>query len=642
MIISRKIQEKKRQMMNKEVQEVLDKLPGSPGVYIMRNKSGTVIYVGKAISLKNRVRQYFQPSNWKIPKVASLAEQIANLDYVLTDSEIEALVLEANLIKKYQPKFNVLLRDDKQYPYIQVTTHEMYPRVVKVRDREKMKGKVFGPFVSGHAVNLVMAHLRRQVPLRTCSLSLDGTRKLKRPCLNYDLGRCLGPCQGGISTEIYDDHVQRTIKVLSGKDKDLQINLKGKMVAEASQMNYEAAAEIRDLLEAFKQITEKQKMVEMNREDRDVVGIAQNQTHTVAYVFFLRNGKIQGHDHFLLDGGQDQPVGEILSAFIRQFYSGTAYIPREIHMELPADDFEQIETWLSQIRQGPVHLMVPQRGEKRKMVRLAKKNAENLVNRRAKEVLHRRDHGKVLMANLQEVLRMDTQPKRLEAYDISNLQHAEIVGAMVVFEDGVKKNQDYRRFKIRSIQGPDDYESFREMMRRRILRGLKEQNENGNSQKGFARFPDLILVDGGKGQISAVQTVLDECGLVLPICGMVKDDHHRTRALIFEGREIDLKAHRHLFQLITQIQDEVHRFAITYHRKLRKNTMVRSELDQIEGIGEKRRNALYRVFGSIDAMAEADVEALAEVPEMNRRSAESVAAYFKQKTSSKEAKYPIQ
>jgi len=628
--------------MNKEVQEVLDKLPGTPGVYIMRDQSGTVIYVGKAISLRNRVRQYFQPSNWKVQKYAALADQIQHLDYVLTDSEIEALVLEANLIKKYQPKFNVLLRDDKQYPYIQVTTQEMYPRVVKVRSREKMQGKFFGPFVSGHAVNQVLAHLRRQIPMRTCSLNLDGSQKLKRPCLNYDLGRCMGPCQGGVDTEIYDQHVQKVLRILNGKDKDLQKDLKEKMMRESSQLNFEAAAEYRDLLEAFVQITEKQKMVEMNREDRDVVGIAQNQTHTVAYVFFLRNGKIQGHDHFLLDGGEGQPVGEILSAFIRQFYSGTAYIPREIHMELPVPEKEKIEEWLTMVRQGPVHLMVPQRGDKRKMVRLAKKNAENLVNRRAKEVLKRREQGKSLMTNLQEVLRLDTVPKRIEAYDISNLQYAEIVGAMVVFENGVKKNQDYRRFKIRSLTGPDDYESFREMMRRRIQRGLKEQQDNGDSKKGFARFPDLILVDGGKGQISATQEVLDECGVSLPVCGMVKDDHHRTRALVFQGREIDLAAHRHLFQLITSIQDEVHRFAISYHRKLRKKTMVRSELDGIDGIGEKRRNALYREFGSIDAIAEADVEALAAVPEMNQRAAEAVVAYFREKASLKERENPIQ
>ena len=611
---------------NFDIQEELKKLPGRPGVYIMHDEKDHIIYVGKAISLKNRVRQYFQSSRNKGVKIEQMVTHIRRFEYIVTDSELEALVLECNLIKEHHPKYNTMLMDDKTYPFIKVTTNEAFPRVVLSRKMLKDKARYFGPYTSSQAVRDTIDLIHKLFHLRSCNRSLPRDIGKERPCLNYHIKQCDAPCQGYISREEYGKAVNEVLRFLNGNYDSVLKELEDKMNAASEELEFERAIEYRELISSVKKVAQKQKITDSSGEDRDVLAVASEEEDAVVQVFFIRGGRLIGRDHFYLRISKGENASEILNSFILQYYAGTPFIPGELMLQEEVEDRELLETWLTSKRGQKVILKVPRKGTKEKLVELAQENAR-LVLSKDKERL-KREEGRTIGAvkeiaallSLSEIVRM-------EAFDISNTNGFESVGSMVVYERGRPKRNDYRKFKIKGIKGADDYGSMREVLTRRFTHGLKERSEYTELGK-FTAFPDLIMMDGGKGQVNVALQVLDELHLNIPVCGMVKDDHHRTRGLYYHNEEIPIDRSSEAFRLITRIQDEAHRFAIEYHRQLRGKGQVHSILDDIEGIGPTRRKALMRQYLSLEDIKKASVEELAKIPSMNEKAAESVYKFF--------------
>lgn len=607
---------------NFDIQEELKKLPAKPGVYIMHDEKDNIIYVGKAVVLKNRVRQYFQSSRNKGVKIEQMVTHIRRFEYIVTDSELEALVLECNLIKEHRPKYNTMLMDDKTYPFIKITTNEPFPRVMIARQMQKDKAKYFGPYTSGLAVRDTIDLIHKLYHIRSCKRNLPRDIGKERPCLNYHIKQCDAPCQGYISQEEYGEAVQEIIRFLNGNFERILKELEEKMNAASEEMEFEKAIEYRELVKSVKQISQKQKITDSSGEDRDILAMASEAEDAVVQVFFIRGGRLIGRDHFYLRIAQGEPEREILNSFIKQYYAGTPFIPGELMLPTELEDMQLLEEWLSAKRGGKVSIRVPKKGTKEKLVELAANNAR-LVLEKDKERL-KREEGRTIGAvkEIAELLELQ-DVTRMEAYDISNTNGFESVGSMVVYERGKPKRNDYRKFKIKGIQGADDYGSMREVLTRRFTHGLKEREES-KEMGGFTVFPDLILMDGGKGQVNVALQVLDELRLHIPVCGMVKNDFHRTRGLYYHNQEIPIDKSSEAFRLVTRIQDEAHRFAIEYHRQLRGKGQVHSILDDIEGIGPTRRKALMRYYMSLDAMKEASVSELSQVASMNERAAQAV------------------
>lgn len=607
---------------NFNIQEELKKLPGRPGVYIMHDEMDRIIYVGKAVSLKNRVRQYFQSSRNKGIKIEQMVTHIRRFEYIVTDSELEALVLECNLIKEHRPKYNTMLMDDKTYPFIKVTTNEEFPRVILSRKMLKDKAKYFGPFTSAQAVRDTIELIHKLFHVRSCSRSLTRDIGKDRPCLNYHIKQCNAPCQGYISKEEYEKSINEVIRFLNGSYDSIINDLQDKMNRASEALEFEKAIEYRELLSSVRKIAQKQKITDSSGEDRDIIAVAAEAEDAVVQVFFIRGGRLTGRDHFYLRIAEEEDVSDILSSFIKQYYAGTPFIPGVLMLQNEVEDKQLLETWLTAKRGQKVVLRIPKKGTKEKLVELAAENAR-LVLSKDRERL-KREEGRTIgavkeIANLLGLERI----VRMEAFDISNTNGFESVGSMVVYERGKPKRNDYRKFKIRGIKGADDYGSMREVLTRRFTHGLKEQKENAEAGK-FDVFPDLLLMDGGKGQVNVALQVLDELRLNIPVCGMVKDDFHRTRGLYYNNEEIKIDKNSEAFRLITRIQDEAHRFAIEYHRQLRGKGQVHSILDDIDGIGPARRKALMRHYLSLDAIRAASIEELASLPSMNEKAAESV------------------
>lgn len=613
------------------LEEELKKLPASPGVYLMHNDRDEIIYIGKAVSLKNRVRQYFQSSRNKTAKITQMVSHIAWFEYILTDSELEALVLECNLIKEHRPRYNTMLKDDKSYPYIKATVGEDFPRLLFSRDMKKDgKSRYFGPYTSAGAVKDTLELIHKLYKIRTCSRVLPRDIGKERPCLNYHIKQCSAPCQGYISKEDYRTSFDQALDFLSGKYGPLIHSLEEKMKEASMAMEYERAIEYRELLNSVKQVAQKQKITSSSEEDRDIIALARDEQDAVVQVFFIREGKLIGRDHFHLRAAVEEEEGEILDSFVKQFYAGTPFIPRELWLQYPVADEKVISQWLTARKGQRVKLVVPQKGQKERLVELAARNAALVLDQDKERI--KRDEQRTIGAVRQITGLMGIEGvRRIEAYDISNTSGVESVGSMVVYEDGRPKRSDYRKFKIRTVQGPNDYASMREVLTRRFSHGLRELEELKSQEEelgSFTRFPDLIMMDGGRGQVNIALEVLGELGLSIPVCGMVKDDSHRTRGLYYENRELPIDRHSEGFRLITRIQDEAHRFAIEYHRSLRGKGQVHSLLDEIPGIGPSRRKALMRTFGDIESVREAGEEALAAVPGMNRAAARSVYEFF--------------
>ena len=607
-----------------DIQEELKKLPGKPGVYIMHDEKDDIIYVGKAISLKNRVRQYFQSSRNKGAKIEQMVTHIRRFEYIVTDSELEALVLECNLIKEHRPKYNTMLMDDKAYPFIKVTVEEPFPRVMLARKMVKDKSKYFGPYTSAGAVKDTIELIRKLYQIRSCNRKLPRDIGKERPCLNYHIHQCKAPCQGYISQEEYRESVNEVIHFLNGNYDVILKELEEKMEEASEALEFERAIEYRELLTSVQKIAQKQKITDTAGEDRDILAVAVEEEDAVVQVFFIRGGRLIGRDHFYLKIAKGETQSEILSSFIKQFYAGTPYIPPRLMLPEEIEDRTVIEEWLTKRRGHRVRLIVPKKGTKEKLVELAKKNAQ-LVLSTDKERL-KREEGRTIGAvkELEKLLGL-TGIVRMEAYDISNTNGFESVGSMVVYEKGRPKRNDYRKFKIKGVQGADDYASMEEVLTRRFEHGLREKEE-GKEMGGFTLFPDLILMDGGKGQVNVALRVLDK--LNIPVCGMVKDDSHRTRGLYYQNEEIRIDKDSESFKLITRIQDEAHRFAITFHRQLRSQGQVHSILDDIPGVGPARRTDLMRHFENIEAIKNATVEQLKELPSMNEKSARDVYNFF--------------
>ena len=611
---------------NFDIQEELKKLPARPGVYIMHDEKDHIIYVGKAISLKNRVRQYFQASRNKGVKIEQMVTHIRRFEYIVTDSELEALVLECNLIKEHHPKYNTMLMDDKTYPFIKVTTGEAFPRVVLSRKMLKDKAKYFGPYTSSQAVRDTIDLIHKLYHLRSCNRSLPRDIGKERPCLNYHIKQCDAPCQGYISQEEYGKAVNEVLRFLNGNFDAVLKELEEKMNAASESLEFERAIEYRELISSVRKVAQKQKITDSSGEDRDILAVASEEEDAVVQVFFIRGGRLIGRDHFYLRILKGESPSEILNSFVMQYYAGTPFIPAELMLQDEVEDRELLEEWLSSKRGQKVAIKVPKKGTKEKLVELARENAQ-LVLSKDKERL-KREEGRTIGAVKEIAALLDLDKiVRMEAYDISNTNGFESVGSMVVYERGRPKRNDYRKFKIRGIQGADDYGSMREVLTRRFTHGLKEKEENVELGK-FTSFPDLIMMDGGKGQVNVALQVLDELHLHIPVCGMVKDDHHRTRGLYYQNEEIPIDRSSEAFRLITRIQDEAHRFAIEYHRQLRGKGQVHSILDDIEGIGPARRKALMRHYMSLDDIRKAKIEELAQIPSMNEKAAESVYKFF--------------
>lgn len=616
-----------------DIEEELKKLPGKPGVYIMHDAHDAIIYVGKAISLKNRVRQYFQRSRNKGVKIEQMVTKIARFEYIITDSELEALVLECNLIKEHRPKYNTMLKDDKTYPYIKVTMQEAFPRVLFTREMKKDKARYFGPYTSAGAVKDSIELMRKIYQIRTCRRVLPKDIGKERPCLNYHIHQCAAPCQGYVSKEEYRQSVQKVLEFLNGNYAPVLKELEHKMLACSEQMEYEKAAEYKELLNSVKQIAQKQKITSANGEDKDILAVAMDQDDAVVQVFFIRSGRMIGREHFFVRAATAEKEAFVLMEFVKQFYSGTPMIPQEIVLQEKIEDMEVIAKWLSKKRGHKVKITVPSKGTKEKLVELALKNAKMVLEQDKERI--KREEGRTIGAvkEIQKLLRLDSLD-RIEAYDISNISGFESVGSMIVYEKGKPYRNDYRKFKIKSVQGPNDYASMQEVLTRRFEHGLREKRENSDKspeavvESSFTRFPDLIMMDGGKGQVNIALEALENLNLHIPVCGMVKDDHHRTRGLYFQNEEIEIDRFSEGFKLITRIQDEAHRFAIEYHRSLRSKTQVHSILDDIPGIGVSRRKALMREFSSIDEIRQADIQRLASVASMNQRAAAQVYEFF--------------
>lgn len=610
-----------------QIEEELKKLPSKPGVYIMHNEKDEIIYVGKAVSLKNRVRQYFQSSRNKGAKIEQMVTHIARFEYIITDSELEALVLECNLIKEHRPKYNTMLKDDKSYPFIKVTVQEAYPRVLFARRMKKDKNKYFGPYTSAGAVKDVIDLVTKLYKVRSCSRILPRDCGKDRPCLYYHMKQCLAPCQGYISQEEYGKNIRKVLKFLNGDFQETLDDLKEKMETASMELRFEDAATYRDLIQSIQKIGEKQKITGYGQEDRDIIAVAMDESldlreqDAVVQVFFVRDGKLIGRDHFYLRVARGDTKEQVLSSFLKQFYAGTPFIPREIMLQKEIEDREVIEEWLSSRRKQKVHIRVPKKGTKEKLVELAEENARMVLNKDRERI--KREEGRTIGAvhEVENWLGL-TGIERMEAFDISNISGYEAVGSMVVYEKGRPKRSDYRKFKIKWVQGPNDYASMEEVLTRRFT------HESNGEFDSFARMPDLLLMDGGRGQVNIALQVLQRLGLSIPVCGMVKDDHHRTRGLYFNNEEIPIDTGSEGFRLITRIQDEAHRFAIEYHRSLRSKEQVRSVLDEIPGIGATRRKALLRKFKSVDNIREASEEELACTESMNAGSARKVYEFF--------------
>lgn len=609
-----------------DIQEELKKLPGKPGVYIMHDETDAIIYVGKAISLKNRVRQYFQSSRNKGIKIEQMVTHITRFEYIVTDSELEALVLECNLIKEHRPKYNTMLMDDKEYPFIKVTVEEEFPRIILARKMVKDKSKYFGPYTSAGAVKDTIELIRKLYYIRSCNRKLPRDIGKERSCLNYHIHQCKAPCQGYISKEEYGKSVEQVIRFLNGNYDTILKGLEGKMQDASENLEFEKAIEYRELLTSVHKIAQKQKITDTAGEDRDILAVAVEEEDAVVQVFFIRGGKLIGRDHFYLRIAKGDTKSEILASFIKQFYAGTPYIPSMLMLQEEIEDIAVIEEWLGKKRGHRVHIRVPRKGTKEKLVELAAKNA-GLVLKTDKERL-KREEGRTIGAvkELEKLLDLE-HVVRMEAYDISNTSGFASVGSMIVYERGKPKRNDYRKFKIKGVQGADDYASMEEVLTRRFEHGLKEQQE-GKELGGFTVFPDLIMMDGGKGQVNVALSVLDKLKLDIPVCGMVKDDNHRTRGLYYNNVEIPIDRNSEGFRLITRIQDEAHRFAITFHRQLRSKNQVHSVLDDIPGVGAARRKDLMKHFADIEAIKNATVEELKSLPSMNEKSANDVYRFF--------------
>lgn len=617
-------------MENFNIQEELKKLPGKPGVYLMHDEKDAIIYVGKAISLKNRVRQYFQSSRNKGAKIEQMVTHISRFEYIVTDSELEALVLECNLIKEHRPKYNTMLMDDKTYPFIKVTVNEPFPRVMMARRMKKDKAKYFGPYTSAGAVKDTIELIRKLYHIRSCNRSLPKDIGKERPCLNYHIHQCYAPCQGYISREEYRKSIDEVVRFLNGNYDPILKKLEEKMLDASENLEFEKAIEYRELLASVQKIAQKQKITDTAGDDRDIIAMASEGEDAVVQVFFIRGGRLIGRDHFYLKIAENDTKSEILSSFIKQFYAGTPYIPAELMLPEEIEDQEIIEEWLTTRREHKVRLRIPKKGTKEKLVELAQKNAQ-MVLKNDKERL-KREEGRTIGAvkELEKILGL-TGIIRMEAYDISNTNGFDSVGSMVVYEHGKPKRNDYRKFKIKSVQGPDDYASMNEVLTRRFEHGLRERQDESETG-GFQAFPDLIMMDGGRGQVNIALEVLEKLNLHIPVCGMVKDDNHRTRGLYFNNVELPINRNSECFRLITRIQDEAHRFAITFHRQLRSKGQVHSILDDIPGVGPARRKDLMRSFENIEAIRNATVDDLKELPSMNEKSAQEVYKFFHQDT----------
>ncbi|WP_310602568.1 excinuclease ABC subunit UvrC [Anaerosporobacter sp.] len=620
------------------IEEELKKLPAKPGVYIMRDEHDTIIYVGKAISLKNRVRQYFQSSRNHMPKIAKMVSKIDHFEYIITDSEVEALVLENNLIKEHMPKYNTMLKDDKTYPYIKVTVQEAFPRIMIARQVKKDRAKYFGPYPSGVAVKDMIEMIRKIYQIRTCNRNLLKDIGKDRACLNYHIKQCSGPCQGYISEENYRKSIDEIVDFLNGNFTKVLSMLEEKMTKAAENMEFEEAAGYRDLMNSVRHMAQKQKITSTSdQEDRDIIAFARAGDEAVVQVFFIRNGKLIGREHFHLTGVEHDTRQEVMTSFVKQFYSGTPFIPRELLLQEEIEDVELITEWLTTKRGQRVYIHVPKKGEKEKLVELAEKNASLVLQQDSEKIKREEQRTKGAMKEIESWLGLDSI-KRIESFDISNINGFESVGSMVVYENGKPKRNDYRKFRIKWVIGSDDYASMNEVLTRRFQHGKQERAEliekSMDIEHGsFTRFPDLIMMDGGKGQVNIALKVMEDLHLSIPVCGMVKDDNHRTRGLYFNNREIPINRDSEGFKLITRIQDETHRFAIEYHRSLRSKNQVHSILDDIPGIGEKRRIELMKNFLSLDAIKEATVEQLSIVPTMNEKAAKQVYDFFHGKGS---------
>ena len=616
-----------------DIHEELKKLPAKPGVYLMHDREDKIIYVGKAIRLCNRVRQYFQNNRSHSPKIRQMVSCVSRFEYIVTDSEVEALVLENNLIKEYRPKYNTMLTDDKTYPFIKVTVEEDFPRFFIVRQVRRDKAKYFGPYPDAAACHDAIDLVHKIYQIRSCSRVLPRDIGRERACLNYHIHQCTAPCEGRISKEAYHEHVREALAFINGDYARAESYLEKRMQEASERLEFEQAAGFRDTLLRVRTLKNRQKITDANEtEDRDVIAFARNKDTAIVQVFFIRSGKLLGREHYYLSGVEEETDRDVLTSFVKQYYSGTPEVPRELLLQYEPEDPEVIREWLAKKRGGAVQLLVPKIGQKEKMVELAQKNAEMVLAKDAERIASERKKTIGALEKLAGLLGLPGLV-RLESFDISNTSGCESVGSMVVFEEGRPQKSDYRKFRIRTVQGPNDYASMQEVLTRRFRHGLDERQQleeaGGDESLGsFTRFPDLILMDGGRGQVGIALEVLHGFGLTIPVCGMVKDDSHRTRGIWFEGREIPIDVNSEAFKLVTRIQDETHRFAIEYHRNLRSKTEVHSVLEDIDGIGPARRRALMRQFGSIEEIRNAEQEKLAAVPSMNAAAAEQVWKFF--------------
>lgn len=613
-------------------EEELKKLPNKPGVYIMRDADDVILYVGKAINLHNRVRSYFRENIGRGPMIDKMVTLIARFEYIITDSELEALVLENNLIKEHSPKYNTLLKDDKTYPYIKVTVGEEFPRILFSRQMKKDKSKYFGPYTSAAAVKDTIELLNKLYQLRTCSRVLPRDIGNDRPCLNYHIKQCLAPCQGYISRDEYREQVNGALEFLNGNYGMILKDLEDKMKQAAEGLEFEEAARYRDLYNSVKQVSQKQKITDSNGEDKDIVALYQDEDEAVVQVFFVRDGKLIGREHYYMTNVSGRTKPQILGDFVKQFYAGTPFIPRELMLQYEIEDIQLIEKWLSERRGSRAYIRVPKIGYKERLVELAAQNAKTILSQDREKL--KREEGRTIGAvkEIGKLLGLENID-RMEAFDISNISGFENVGSMVVYEKGKPKRSDYRKFRIKTVSGPDDYACMREVLTRRFLHGMEESRELEEKELdreygSFTKFPDLLLMDGGRGQVNIALSVLHELHIQIPVCGMVKDDNHRTRGLYYNNVELPIDTRSEGFKLITRIQDEAHRFAIEYHRSLRSKTQVKSSLDEIPGVGPARRKALMRHFRSIEEIRDADAETLAQVPEIPRNVAEDIYLFF--------------
>lgn len=609
------------------IQEELKKLPTCPGVYLMHDADDTIIYVGKAVNLRNRVRSYFRESTNKSPKIQKMVTLIARFEYIVTDSELEALVLENNLIKEYSPKYNTMLKDDKTYPYIKVTMGEDYPRVLFSREMKKDKSRYFGPYTSAAAVKDTIELINKLYQLRTCNKKFPRDFGVERPCLNYHIKQCTAPCQGTVSKEAYHQQIEKAMEFLNGNYGIILDELEAKMTEASENLEFEEAIRYRELLQSVRAVSQKQKITDSDGEDKDVIALAKEDEDAVVQVFFIRGGRLIGREHFYMTHVSDESKAEILQSFVQQFYSGTPFIPRELMLQYEIKEGEVIEQWLTEKKGSRVHLRVPKIGTKEKLVELAAQNAGLVLSRDRERI--KREEGRTIGA-VKEICELLGLPgiQRMEAYDISNISGFANVGSMVVYEKGKPKRSDYRKFRIKSVSGPDDYACMHEVLERRFLHGIRESEAGDKELDSFTRFPDLILMDGGRGQVNIALEVLKDLDISIPVCGMVKDDNHRTRGLYYNNVEIPVDKTSEGFRLITRIQDEAHRFAIEYHRSLRSKGQVKSVLDDIPGIGPARRKALMRYYKSLEDIRNATAEELSRVPELNIRTAEEIYRFF--------------